>query len=237
MGTVLDLLSRRGPAGEVGYPGHREEQVEHYHQDDEEAHHDHERPPRRAVRRFFVQPGDREQQDDEQRRYYHVTEGYQRRAGEVDQPLVQEEEEPLRPGNVGRRAEVHRLGQRDRQHVGEDHDDRQEDGRDGEVRHDLTREEPLGLVIALEDVLLGYYLSLFNRLRRTAPNLHHSLFDLSQMPHAGNHVLTLARIHLPPPTWNTLPSAAGPGVPPDARSTRTGRRTPRACAAGTGERR
>src|SRR5215210_1148297 len=233
MGTVLDLLSRRGPAGEVGYPGHRKKQVEHYHQDDEEAHHDHERPPRRAVRRFFVQPGDREQEDDEQRRYYHVTEGYERRAGEVDQPLVQEEEEPLRPGNVGRRAEVHRLRQRDRQRVREDYDDRQENGRNGQVRYGLTREESLGLVVALEDVLLGYFLSLFDRLRRSASYLHHLLSSPSLM--SNSRVLT--RIHLPPPTWNTPPSAAGPGAPSDARSTRTGRRTPRACAAGTGERR
>src|SRR5215212_9555205 len=175
MGTVLDLLSRRGPAGEVGYPGHREEQVEHHYQDYQEAHHNHERPPRRAVRRFSVEPGDREQQDDEQRRYYHVADRYERRAGEVDQPLIQEEEEPLRPGNVDRRAEVHRLRQRGGQRVSEDHDDRQQNGRDGQVRHDLTGEEPHGFVVALEDVLLGYYLSLFDRLRRTVPYLHHLL--------------------------------------------------------------
>src|SRR5215210_1397802 len=115
--ALLPPLSGGGPAGEVGDPDHREEQVEHHHQYHEKTHHDHEGPPRRAVRWLPVQPGDREQQDDEQRRDYHVPDGYERRTGEVDEPLVQEEEEPLRSRHVDRRAEVHRLRQGGGHHV------------------------------------------------------------------------------------------------------------------------
>src|SRR5919206_542123 len=38
-----------------------------------------------------------------------------------------------------------------------------------------TGKEPLGLVVAVEDVLFGYYLPLFYRLSRTVPYLHHPL--------------------------------------------------------------
>src|SRR5918911_4265755 len=88
-------LAGGGAAGEVGDPDQREKHVEHYHDDHQEAYHHNEGSSRRAVRRLGVQPRDREQQDDEQERYYHVSEGDEKGAGEVHQPLIQEEKEPL----------------------------------------------------------------------------------------------------------------------------------------------
>src|SRR5919199_6923710 len=168
-------LAGGGAAGEVGDPDQREKHVEHYHNDHQEGYHHHEGPPRRAVRRLLVQPGNREQQDDKQERYYHIPEGYENGTGEVHQPLIQEEEEPLGTRYVDRRADVHRLRQRGGHRVREGDYDRQKNRRDGEVRHYLPGKETLGLVVVVEDVLLGYFLSLFYRLSRTVPYLHHPL--------------------------------------------------------------
>src|SRR5215213_1420196 len=157
MGTALYLpLARRRPARKVGDPDHREDHVEHYHGYHQETYNDYVGPPAHAVRRLFVQPRDREQPDNEQGRYDHIRDGYEHRAREEDQPLIQEEEEPLGTRHVDRRAHLRRLREGSRNPVGEDYDHHQEDRRDGEVAHDLTGEEPLGLVVAVEDVLLRY---------------------------------------------------------------------------------
>src|SRR5919202_3880930 len=105
-------LAGGGAAGEVGDPDQREKHVEHYDDDHQKAYHHHEGPPRRTVRRLGVEPRDREQQDDEQGRYDHIPEGDENRTGEVHQPLIEKEEEPLRSGYVDRRADVHRFRKR-----------------------------------------------------------------------------------------------------------------------------
>src|SRR5215210_8194135 len=162
MGIALCLLlAGWRPAGEVGDPDHCEDHVEHYHGYHQETYDDYVGPPAHAVRRLFVQPRDREQPDNEQGRDDHIRDGYEDRAGEEDQPLIEEEEEPLGTRHVDRRAHLCRLRKGGRNPVGEDYDHHQEDRRDGEVAHDLTREEPLGLVVVVEDILLGYLIFLY----------------------------------------------------------------------------
>src|SRR5215212_221597 len=162
MGIALYLpLSGWSSAGKVGYPDHREDHVEHYHRYYQETYYDYVGPPAHAMRRLFVQPRDREQPDNEQGRYDHIRDGYEHRAREEDQPLIQEEEEPLGTRHVDRRAHLRRLREGSRNPVGEDYDHHQEDRRDGQVAHDLTGEEPLGLVVVVEDVLLGYLVFLY----------------------------------------------------------------------------
>src|SRR5215213_6348744 len=157
MGTALYLLlAGRRPAGKVGDPDHREDHVEHYHGYHQETYYDHVRPPCRTVGRLLVQPRYREQPEHEEARYDHVRDGDERRAGEENQPLIEEEEEPLGTGHIDRSTDLRWLRKGGRNPVGEDYDHHQEDRRDGKVAHDLTREEPLGLVVAVEDVLLHY---------------------------------------------------------------------------------
>src|SRR5215217_3728572 len=154
MGTALYLpLARRRPARKVGDPDHREDHVEHYHGYHQETYNDYVGPPAHAVRRLFVQPRDREQPDNEQGRDDHIRDGDERRAGEEDQPLIQEEEEPLGTRHIDRSADLRRLRKGGRNPVGEDYNHHQNNRRDGEICDNLSREEPLGLVVAVEDVL------------------------------------------------------------------------------------
>src|SRR5215212_8926496 len=107
MGTALYLpLARRRPAGKVGNPDHRQDHVEHYHRYHQETYYDYVGSPAHAVRRLLVQPRDREQPDNEQGRDDHIRDGYEDRAGEEDQPLIQEEEEPLGTGYIDRSTDL-----------------------------------------------------------------------------------------------------------------------------------
>src|SRR5829696_4450562 len=179
MGTALYLLlAGWRPAGEVGDPDHCEDHVEHYHGYHQEAYDDYVGPPAHAVRRLFVQPRDREQPDNEQGRDDHIRDGDERRAGEEDQPLIEEEKEPLGTGYIDRSTDLRWLRKGGRNPVGEDYDHHQEDRRNGKVAHDLTREEPLGLVVAVEDVLLRYLFfleALVLSFLLVAPYVHHLL--------------------------------------------------------------
>src|SRR5215211_8783233 len=157
MGTALYLpLARRRPARKVGDPDHREDHVEHYHGYHQETYNDYVGPPAHAVRRLFVQPRDREQPDNEEAGQDHIRDGDERRAGEEDQPLIQEKEEPFGTGHIDRGTDLRRLREGGRNPVGEDYDHHQKNCRDGKVRDNLPREEPLGLVVAVEDILLRY---------------------------------------------------------------------------------
>src|SRR5215207_6720328 len=129
--------------------------------------------------RLLIQPGDREEEDKDQGRDYDPPKGYERVTGEEHQHLVVEHKEPLGPGHVGIGAEVHRLGEGRGYQVGQGNDDRQEDSRSGEVRYDLSGEEPHGLVRPVVDVLVGYYLSRFYRLYRAFSYFHLPLPNLS----------------------------------------------------------
>src|SRR5215211_3439946 len=162
MGTALYLLlAGWRPAGEVGDPDHCEDHVEHYHGYHQETYDDYVGPPAHAVRRLFVQPRDREQPDNEQGRDDHIRDGDEDCAREEDQPLIKEEEKPLGTGHIDRSTDLRRLRKGGRNPVGEDYDYYQKDRRDGKVCDNLSREEPLGLVVAVEDVLLRYLFLLF----------------------------------------------------------------------------
>src|ERR687883_589581 len=131
-GTLSLPLSWR-PAGEVGDPEDREDHVEHHRRYDQKGHYGHERPRQRAVSRLLIQPRDREQQNEEQGRYHDPPEGYERETGEEHEHLVVEHEEPLGSGHVARGADVHRLRQGRGHQVRQHDDDRQKNGRTGEV--------------------------------------------------------------------------------------------------------
>src|SRR5215208_6333998 len=180
MGTALYLpLARRRPARKVGDPDHREDHVEHYHGYHQETYNDYVGPPAHAVRRLFVQPRDREQPDNEQGRDDHIRDGDEDCAGEEDQPLIEEEEKPLGTGHIDRGTDLRRLRKGGRNPVGEDYNHHQKNRRDGEICDNLSREEPLGLVVAVEDVLLRYYLFFLEVLVLSfllvAPYVHHLL--------------------------------------------------------------
>src|SRR5215213_6094344 len=223
MGTALYLLlAGWRPAGEVGDPDHCEDHVEHYHGYHQETYDDYVGPPAHAVRRLFVQPRDREQPDDEQGRDDHIRDGDERRAGEEDQPLIEEEEKPLGTGHIDRSADLRRLRKGGRNPVSEDYNQHQKNRRDGKVCDNLSREEPLGLVVAAEDVLLRYYLFFLEVLVLSfsliAPYVHHLLLASCR----ALFIFLLFEI------LSHLPASAELRQP---LSTRRPRRTRRACEA------
>src|SRR5215203_1105391 len=178
MGTALYLLlAGWRPAGEVGDPDHCEDHVEHYHGYHQETYDDYVGPPAHAVRRLFVQPRDREQPDNEQGRDDHIRDGDEDCAREEDQPLIKEEEKPLGTGHIDRSTDLRRLRKGGRNPVGEDYDYHQKDRRDGKVCDNLSREEPLGLIVAVEDILLRYLFlyGLALGLLLVTPYVHHLL--------------------------------------------------------------
>src|SRR5215210_8451412 len=108
MGTARSPLAR----GEVHDPADGQEHVEYDDHDHQDTYDRGEGPADGVVvLRAPIEPRDGEEDPDEDRRHYDGPERDQRVSGEEHEHLLVEEEEPLRPGYVGDRRRVRRLGE------------------------------------------------------------------------------------------------------------------------------
>src|SRR5215216_188933 len=181
MGTARSPLAR----WEVHDPADGQEHVEYDDHDHQDTYDRSEGPADGVVVLGApVEPRDGEEDPDEDRRHHDGPERDQGVSGEEHEHLLVEEEEPLRPGYVGDRRRVRRLGERRGGGVGEYDAGNEDKGADVAILEHLTGEERHCLVRTFKHVLLGNYLFLnrFGLASRRSVHLLHLFSVLCPVP-------------------------------------------------------